>query len=128
MKLSLSTLIAIVALGIGLAAPHGRAAGPVRVGILGFDNYQAVEYVQFFNNPKAEGDLAGLRVVAAYPVTSADYPESAALTERWKKQMLSVNQNAKDAPPQVKMVDSIDELLKGCDAVMIWSLDGRQHL
>ncbi len=107
------------------------AAEPVKVGILGFDNYQAVEYVQFFNNPKAEGDLAGLRVTAAYPVISPDYPESAVLTERWKGQMLSLHQSAKDpkdnAPP-VEIVDSIDELLKRCDAVMIWSLDGRQHL
>src|SRR5262245_28711076 len=64
----------------------GIAGEPVRVGILGFDNYQAVEYAAFFNNPKAEGDLAGLRVTAAYPVTSPDYPESAALTARWQEQ------------------------------------------
>jgi predicted dehydrogenase len=119
------------ALGIVCAAAHAQAAEPVRVGILGFDNYQAVEYVQFFNNPKAEGDLAGLRVVAAYPVTSPDYPESAALTERWQKQMLGAYQNPtdpKDAVPPVALVGSIDEILKRCDAVMIWSLDGRMHL
>ena len=123
------TLLVVAALA--LFAGTARAADPVRIGILGFDNYQAVEYVGFFNNPKAEGDLAGLRVVAAYPVTSADYPESAALTERWQKQMLSLHQNPadpKDAVPPVEIVDSIDELLKRCDAVMIWSLDGRQHL
>lgn len=107
------------------------AAEPIRVGILGFDNYQAVEYVQFFNNPKAEGDLAGLRVVAALPVISPDYPESAALTERWKPQMLAAHQNPadpKDKAPPVQMVNSIDELLASCDAVMIWSLDGKLHL
>src|SRR5258708_21206148 len=100
--------------GIVCATVHAQSAEPVRVGILGFDNYQAVEYVQFFNNPKAEGDLAGLRVVAAYPVTSADYPESAALTERWQKQMLSAYQNPtdpKDKAPPVALVGSIDELL-----------------
>src|SRR5687768_17139973 len=63
------------------------SAEPVRIGILGFDNYQAVAYTQLFNNPKAEGDLVGVRVVAALPTISADYPESAALTERWKKQL-----------------------------------------
>lgn len=115
----------VTALGIFCANARGDAAEPVRVGILGFDNYQAVEYVAFFNNPKAEGDLAGLRVVAAYPVTSPDYPESAALTDRWKKQMLGLYPNM---VPPVEMVDSIDELLKRCDAVMIWSLDGRMHL
>src|SRR5436189_2532274 len=121
------TIVSVLALLIH----ESRAAEPVRIGILGFDNYQAVEYVGFFNNPKAEGNLAGLRVVAAYPVTSADYPESAALTEHWKKQMLSLHQtpaDPKDAVPPVEMVESIDELLKRCDAVMIWSLDGRQHL
>lgn len=107
------------------------AAEPVRVGILGFDNYQAVEYVQFFNNPKAEGDLAGLRVVAALPVISPDYPESAALTERWKPQMLAAHQNPadpKDKAQPVQMVNTLEELLASCDAVMIWSLDGKLHL
>src|SRR5438067_7035134 len=101
-----------VALAIIAFDSRTRAADPVRVGILGFDNYQAVEYVQFFNNPKAEGDLAGLRVVAACPAISAGYPESAALTERWKKQMLGLFANVKDAGPPVKIVDSIDALLK----------------
>lgn len=120
-----------VVIALAIFVRDTRAADPVKIGILGFDNYQAVEYVGFFNNPKAEGDLAGLRVVAAYPVTSADYPESAALTERWQKQMLSLYQNPadpKDAVPPVEIVGSIDELLKRCDAVMIWSLDGRLHL
>jgi predicted dehydrogenase len=124
---SFSSPLAACAMAIAVAVAPGQA-GPVRVGILGFDNYQAVEYVQFFNNPKADGDLAGLRVVAAYPVASAGYPESAALTERWKKQMLGLFANVKDAPPPVKMVDSVEALLKECDAVMIFSLDGRQHL
>lgn len=111
-----------------LGAEPLHAADPVRVGILGFDNYQAIEYAAFFNNPKAEGDLAGLRVVAAYPVTSADYPESAVLTERWQAQLLNQFKGQPDAPPPVEIVNSIEELLKRCDAVMIWSLDGRKHL
>ena len=77
----LTLLSAILVLGFIAFGSRAAAAEPVKVGILGFDNYQAVEYVAFFNNPKAEGDLAGLRVVAAYPVVSADYPESAALTK-----------------------------------------------
>src|SRR5947208_16889014 len=99
-----ASLVAVLVLGIALVCPV--QAAPVRVGILGMDNYQAVEYVQFFNNPKAEGDLAGLRVVAAYPVISADYPDSAVLTERWKKQMLSAD--PKSPVPPVKVVGSIE--------------------
>lgn len=107
------------------------AADPVRIGVLGMDNYQAVEYVAMFNNPKAEGDFTGLRVTAAYPVLSPDYPKSAELTEMWKAQMLNINKNPADpatAIPQVEIVNSIEELLKRCDAVMIFSLDARMHL
>lgn len=98
---------------------------PIRVGLLGLDNFQGIAYAQLFNNPKAEGDLAGVQVIAAYPVTSPDYPESAALTDRWLMQMADFY---KDTGPKVEIVQSIDELLKRCDAVMIMSLDGRQHL
>ncbi|MEX2025690.1 MAG: Gfo/Idh/MocA family oxidoreductase, partial [Pirellulaceae bacterium] len=107
------------------------AEEPIRVGILGFDNYQAVEYVKTFNNPKAEGDLDGLLVTAAYPVVSEDYPESKELTERWKPQMLKWYQDPaspRGTAPPIKIVASIDELLANCDVVMIWSLDGRKHL
>lgn len=108
---------------------HSRSFGaePVKIGILGFDNYQAIEYAAFFNNPQAEGDLAGLIVTAAWPVTSPDYPESAALTARWQEQLLNQYKGDPAAKP-VEIVNSLDELLNRCDGVMIWSLDGRQHL
>jgi predicted dehydrogenase len=103
----------------------------VRVGILGLDNYQGLAYAEIFNSPKAEGNLAGVRVVAAYPVGSDDYPESAALIERWKTTFARFGSQEKgglkDYHP-VEMVDSIDALLSKCDVVMIMSLDGRLHL
>jgi predicted dehydrogenase len=112
-------------------APVG-AAEPIRVGALGFDNYQGVAYMHLFNDPKAEGDLAGLRVTAIYPVGSDDYPESAALAERWKQQALSLFQKPRKpddvVPPPPEMVNSIDELLAKCDVVMMAGLDGRLHL
>jgi predicted dehydrogenase len=97
-----------------------QEAKPVRVGILGLDNYQAVAYTQLFNDPKAKGDLAGLRVVAAFAApASADIPESVESLPKWKGDIVKMD---------VKLVGSIDELLKSCDAVMIMSLDGRTHL
>jgi predicted dehydrogenase len=124
-------IVALFVVQLALSGATSNAAEPVRIGILGFDNYQAVAYTQAFNNPKAEGDLAGVRVVAAAPAVSADYPESAALTERWKQQLSDLYQKpakAEDAVPPIEFVDSVDELLKRCDGVMIMSLDGRQHL
>lgn len=113
------------------ADPPPAAKPVVRVGILGLDNYQGVAYAQLFNNPQAEGDLAGLRVTAAYAIGSDDYPDSAALVERWKGQLSGLYQNPKSkagTSPPIEFVDSTAALLAKCDAVMIMSLDGRQHL
>ncbi len=96
-----------------------QAAEPVRVGVLGLDNYQAVEYARQFNNPKAEGDFAGLKVVAAYPIGSPEIADSLEGLAKWREQIQKSN---------VELVDSIDELLKRVDCVMIMSLDARDHL
>ena len=111
--------------GLSFASAEDK---PVRIGIIGMDNYQAIEYVRAYNDSQAEGDLTGLQVTAVYPVTSDAYPESTALTERWKKQMLDWQEAAKSPRPPVEIVDSIDAVLERCDGVMIWSLDGGQHL
>lgn len=92
---------------------------PVKIGVLGLDNYQAVAYAQLFNSPKATGDLLGVRVVAAYPIGSDDLAESRTSLPKWKEQIGKFG---------VELVDSVDELLKRSDAVMIMSLDGRHHL
>lgn len=102
----------------GLAS--AQSAKPVRVGILGLDNYQAVAYAQLFNDPKAVGDLAGLRVVSAFAApASADIKESVDNLPLWKKAIVEY---------KVNLVGSVDELLRSCDAVMIMTVDGRKHL
>ena len=88
----LTSLVVVAALGLFGSADRSRAADPVRVGILGIDNFGSVAYTEFLNRPHAEGVFEGVRVVAAYPVTS-DYPESKELTERWKDQLLKMYQS-----------------------------------
>lgn len=127
----LATLMTLAALGIVCSDVRVDAADPVRVGLLGIDNFGSVAYTEFLNRPHAEGVFAGVRVVAAYPIGSDDYPESGKLLEQWKKQLLEMYQNPKDpkdAVPPIEMVNSVDELLKKVDAVMIFSMDGRLHL
>src|SRR5439155_16857634 len=66
-------LVATLPLVAVLASPLAAAdAPPVKVGVLGLDNYQAVAFTQLFHDPKAAGDLAGIRVVAAFPAGSPD--------------------------------------------------------
>ncbi len=107
-----------------------RAAELVKVGILGIDNYGSVAYTEFLNRPHAQGVFEGVRVVAAFPIGSDDYPESAALAARWKDQLSKMYQNPKDpkdAVPPITFVNSTAELLRRVDAVMIFSMDGRLH-
>jgi len=92
---------------------------PIKVGVLGLDNYQAVAFTQLFHDPKATGDLAGIRVVAAFPAGSADIEESVRELPKWTKDIQRYG---------VEIVDSVDALLRRVDAVMVMSLDGRAHL
>src|SRR5689334_2216963 len=107
----MSRLLAFALLLCLSASAQAQNAKPVRIGVLGLDNYQAVAYTQLFNDPKASGDLAGLRVVAAYASpASDDIEESRVSLPKWKEQIVKYN---------VKLVDSVEELLRQCDAVMI---------
>ena len=95
------------------------AADPIKVGIVGLDNYQAVDFTQMFHNPKAAGDLAGIQVVAAFPAGSPDIEESVRELPKWTEGIKKL---------KVEVVGSIDEVLKRVDAVMVMSVDGRAHL
>lgn len=117
--LLLVCLLFVCTFSISRAQEAAPEKPPVKIGVLGLDNYQAVAYAQLFNSPKATGDLLGVKVVAAYPIGSDDIAESRTSLPKWKEQIGKFG---------VEMVDSVDELLKRCDAVMIMSLDGRHHL
>ena len=115
----------IFALVIALAAASGAAraadATPqVRVGIIGLDTSHVVAFTGVLNDPKAEGDLAGVKVVAAYPGGSRDIPSSRDRVEGYTKELREKF--------GVEIVDSIGALLPKVDAVLLESVDGRPHL
>jgi predicted dehydrogenase len=130
MNRQFSSWIVLTGIWFWFSCGQVTAAEPVRVGILGIDNFGSVAYTEFLNRPHAEGVFAGVRVVAAYPIGSADYPDSDKLVASWKDQLLKMYQSPKDpkdAVPPIEMVDSVEALLAKCDAVMIFSMDGRLH-
>ncbi|HET6324727.1 MAG TPA: Gfo/Idh/MocA family oxidoreductase [Planctomycetaceae bacterium] len=92
---------------------------PIRVGMIGLDTSHCAAFTQALNDPKAAPDIAGFRVVAAYPRGSADIVSS---TER-------IPEYTKDFRKRgVEIVDSISALLPKVDVVLLETNDGRPHL
>ncbi len=111
----------LLALAFPLAASTLSAAGPapIKVGVIGLDNYQAVAFTELFHNTKAEGDLKGIKVVAAFPAGSPDIEDSVRELPKWTEGIQKLG---------VEIVKSPEEVLKRCDAVMVMGVDGRAHL
>src|SRR5260370_27719177 len=93
---------------------------PLRAGIIGLDTSHVTAFTSLLNNPKNTGELAGVRVVAAYPGGSPDLPDSINRVEGFTKTLRDKY--------EIEIVDSIDELLKKVDVVLLESVDGRSHL
>ncbi len=91
---------------------------PLRAGIIGLDTSHVPAFTKLFNNPKAEGDLAGIKVVAGYP-GGTDMPASKDRVAKFTEQVRGMG---------VEIVDSIPRLLEKVDVVLIESVDGRIHL
>jgi len=99
---------------------RGEDKPPLKAGIIGLDTSHVEAFTKVLNNPKAEGVLSRVRVVAAYPGGSSDIPESRDRVEGYTKTLRDKF--------GVEIVDSIEELLKRVDVVLLESVDGRPHL
>lgn len=120
MQRSISSILLSVAVSFLSAASAGaQEQTPLKVGVVGLDNYQAVAFTQLYHDPKAKDDLANIRVVAAYPGGSPDIQESVDSLAKWVPAMEKFG---------VAIVDSIDKVLERSDAILIMSIDGRAHL
>ncbi|MEX2122071.1 MAG: Gfo/Idh/MocA family oxidoreductase [Pirellulales bacterium] len=113
-------LAASLLITMAAASTSARADEPmIKLGIIGCDTSHAIAFTEQFNNPDAAGELAGMRVVAAFPGGSQDIPASADRVEPFTGELAEMG---------VQIVDSIDELLGLVDAVLLESVDGRPHL
>lgn len=110
-------ILLVVASLIGSISAH--AAEPLRAGIIGCDTSHVVAFTQLINAPNAEGPVADVEIVAAYPGGSDDLPASFKRLDGFVKKL-------RDA--DVEIVESIDDLLSKVDVVLLESVDGRKHL
>lgn len=109
-----------VSLSSSKAGEGNQADRPLRAGIIGLDTSHVVAFTKVLNDPKASGELTGIRVVAGYPGGSDDIPSSRERLAGYTKEL--------SEKFGVEIVGSIDELLKKVDVVLLESVDGRPHL
>ena len=90
----------------------------LRVGIIGLDTSHAPAFARLFNVTKPS-QVKGFRVVAAYPKGSPDIQSSVVRVPKYTKALQGMG---------VEIVDSIPELIKRVDFVLLETNDGRPHL
>ncbi|HWL08363.1 MAG TPA: Gfo/Idh/MocA family oxidoreductase [Planctomicrobium sp.] len=118
-KWSVAVLVGVVAI---FSHDEGAVMAddkPIRVGLVGLDTSHAPAFAKSLNAQPAKPGLEGARVVAAFPGGSPDMPVSINRVEGFTKLV---------SEQGVQIVDSIEELVKLVDVVIINSLDGRVHL
>ena len=91
----------------------------IRLGMIGLDTSHVPAFAKQLNDPKGEGPLALMDVVAAFPGGSPDLPSSRDRVAGYTNQLREMN---------IEIVDSIETLLSKVDAVLLESVDGRPHL
>ena len=116
-----------VAAGWAPAQVLGRGVGAslapakeIRIGMIGLDTSHVAVFTKLLNQDNSQvPELAGCRVVAAFPAGNAEFPLSRDRVDGFTKEVRAL---------EVEIVASIEELLSRVDAVMLESVDGTQHL
>lgn len=115
MKARLFALVALAACCL-----TASAADILRIGIIGTDTSHVPAFTKLLNDPKAKDHIEGARIVAAYKGGSID------ITNSWSRVDKYAEQISKDYG--VTLYDSIEEMCKNVDAVLLESVDGRPHV
>ncbi|HSH96592.1 MAG TPA: Gfo/Idh/MocA family oxidoreductase [Roseimicrobium sp.] len=111
------TLCILLLTVISTALSH---AAELRLGMIGLDTSHAIAFTKVLNDPKAKDHVEGAKVVAAFKQASLDITNSTSRIDQYTTQL------EKDFG--VKLYDSIEDMCKDVDAVLIESVDGRPHL
>lgn len=112
----MNTLAAIIIAGAAISA----AAADLRLGIVGTDTSHVTAFTKMLNDATAPDHIAGARIVAAYKGGSPDIESSRTRIDKFTQELQD--------KWHVAIVDTIPELCKQVDAVLLEGVDGRGHL
>ncbi|MEP6669189.1 MAG: Gfo/Idh/MocA family oxidoreductase [Chthoniobacter sp.] len=119
------SLLPLFAYTFALAVAVQAAEEPkqIRAGIIGLDTSHVLAFTTTLNkgpkNPADADEVAGVKVVAAYPQGSKDIKSSTDRVPEYTEKVKALG---------VEIVDSVEELVKRVDVVFLESNDGRVHL
>ena len=119
LRFRFAILIATILLLPVTEAYAQATAQEVRVGIIGLDTSHSTAFTKILNDAHAETDVAGFRVVAAYPKGSPDIASSLSRIPQYTEEIQAMG---------VEIVENIDALLTKVDVVLLETNDGRPHL
>ena len=105
--------------GLASGASKNLVQTGKRVGIIGLDTSHAIAFTKSLNAENASPDFGGYRVVAAYPQGSRDIKSSVDRVPGYIEEVKKLG---------VEIVDTIPDLLKKVDVVLLETNDGRPHL
>jgi predicted dehydrogenase len=117
-----TTVAGSAALGLSFktfASPSTSNQQTGKIGIIGLDTSHATAFTKALNDTSAGNTFGGFRIVAAYPRGSNDIKSS---TDRIPGYTEEVRKYG------VEIVNSVDELIKAVDYVLLETNDGRLHL
>lgn len=92
---------------------------PIKIGIIGLDTSHSPAFAKLFNAENPKPELAGFRVIAAYPYGSRGIKSSMDRIPGYIDQVKELG---------VEIVDSIEALLEKVDVVLLETNDGKPHL
>jgi hypothetical protein len=95
-------------------------APPIRVGMVGLDTSHCPAFAGLLNNETHEYHVPGAKVVGAYPGGSEQFSHSRNRVKGFTEQLRDEY--------GIVMYDSIPDLVGDVDAILLESVDGRQHL
>lgn len=115
--MKLLPLILATCVAVGSVA---ASAAELKIGIVGLDTSHVVAFTKVINDSAAPDHVPGGKVVAAFKSSSPDIPSSIQRVDGYAE---TLQKNF-----GVKLVDSIEDLCREVDCVLIESVDGRPHL
>lgn len=103
-----------------LLIPVAAPADEIRIGMIGLDTSHVTAFTEILHNRQAKDHVPGARVVAAFKGGSPDIPSSIGKVDEYTAILRDQY--------GVTICDTIADVCRQADAVLIESVDGRPHL